>query len=269
MTNLNEYLDKLSLVKVLSFFLLIILIMTLITMVFNIGIGSLLFKLILYGVMLVFFVYKLKSVSLEDSDNSFYGSLKDSYKNIFKSINIYQILFIIIANVLFVSMIFFILRYFSILGFFQFDAYLFGNLSVLSPKVVFIYFLSVVILSPIVEEILFRGIILRRFNEEFGLNKAILISSIFFGLCHSFGGILGAILFGVCASILYIKTRNILVPIFAHFLNNLLSFCLAFTGVEFFIYANDICIYLVIVLAILVNFLLFRAIFNEWPSNFI
>ena len=58
MANLNRYLDELSLIKVLLFFILVILVMTLFGMVFNIEYGDLTFKLILYGFMIVFFVYQ-------------------------------------------------------------------------------------------------------------------------------------------------------------------------------------------------------------------
>ena len=181
----------------------------------------------------------------------------------------YGYLYFLIANILFVSAIYFVLSYMASLSFFQFDAPLFGEFTYLDINTLSLYFLAVVILSPIIEEFLFRGIFLRRFNLELkNLTFAILISSILFGICHNFGGILGAILFGICVSILYIKSRNILVPIFAHFLNNLISFLLALSGIEHLIISNKLIIVLIIVLAILTNFLLFRAIIKEWPTDF-
>ena len=54
MIRLNDYLDKLSIIKVLSFFLLILLLLTLIPMLFNFNLGRLLFKFLLYGIMLLF-----------------------------------------------------------------------------------------------------------------------------------------------------------------------------------------------------------------------
>ncbi len=58
MIRLNDYLDKLSIIKVLSFFILIILVLTLIPMIFNFNLGNLTFKSILYGSMLLFFIYR-------------------------------------------------------------------------------------------------------------------------------------------------------------------------------------------------------------------
>ncbi len=271
MLDFNQYMDKLSIIKVLSFFLLLILFFTLIPMVLDFSMGSLIFKLFLYGIMLVFFVYKLKDIIFRESDgeDSLILCLRRNYDSIFDVANIYQISFIVIANILFVALVFFVLTYLSNLSVIQFDSHLFGDFSFLSADILFLYLLTVVILSPIIEELLFRGIFLRRFNQELdNLTFAIIISSVLFGLCHGFGGILGAILFGICVSILYVKSGNILVPIFAHFLNNLISFLLAFSGIEYFIYNNQIIIVLIIVLAIVSNIVLFRAIFKEWPQKF-
>ena len=266
MIRLNDFLDELSIIKVLSFFLFIILVLTLIPILFKFNLGSLTFKFILYFIMLLFLAYKLNNVDL--GDISLKNALKNEYDSIFKVSDIYHILFIVIANILFVSAIYFLLRYLSILSIIQFDSPLFGDFSTLSVSVLVLYLLTVVILSPIIEETLFRGIFLRRFNKELdNVTLAILISSVLFGVCHSFGGILGAILFGICVSILYIKSRNILVPIFAHFLNNLISFLLALSGIEYFVQGNLIVILVIIVLAIVSNFVLFKAIIDEWPNE--
>ena len=269
MIRFNDYLDKLSIVKVLSFFLLLMLVLTLIPMISNFYLGSLFFKFILYAIMLVFFIYAFKKIDLkENNGNSFLTALKNEYKSIFDVSDIYQVSFIVIANILFVSAIYFVLKYLSAMSFIQFDSSLFGDFTALGIDALLVYLLAVVILSPIIEEILFRGLILRRFNMELdNLTFAILISSILFGICHNFGGILGAILFGICASILYIKSRNILVPILAHFLNNLASFLLALSGIESFIQGNSAAIALIIILAIISNFVLFKAILKEWPKE--
>ncbi len=265
MIRLNDFLDRLSIIKVLSFFLLIILVLTLIPMVFNFNLGSLFFKFILYGIMLLFFAYALNDVDF--GEISLKDTLRKEYDSIFKVSDIYHISFIVIANILFVSAVYFILRYLSYLSIISFNSPLFGDFRTLAISTVALYFLTVVILSPIIEELLFRGLFLRRFNKELDVTLAILISSVLFGVCHNFGGILGAILFGICVSILYIKSKNILVPIFAHFLNNLLSFLLALSGVEYLIQSNLAIIILIIILAIVSNFVLFKAIFSEWPNE--
>ena len=265
MVRLNDFLDRLSIIKVLSFFLLMILVLTLIPMAINLHFGNLFFKFILYGIMLLFFAYELNKIDFDEI--SFKTAMRNEYDSIFKVSDIYHISFIVIANILFVSAVYFILRYLSNLSIISFNSPLFGDFTRLSISILALYFLTVVILSPIIEELLFRGIFLRRFNKELNVTLAILISSVLFGLCHNFGGILGAILFGICVAILYIKSKNILVPILAHFLNNLLSFLLALGGIEYFIQSNSIAIILIIILAIVSNFVLFKAIFSEWPKE--
>ena len=78
MIRFNDYLDKLSIIKVLSFFLLVMLVLTLGSMVFNFYLGGgLFFKFILYTIMLLFFIYKFHQIDLnENSDDSFLVSLK-------------------------------------------------------------------------------------------------------------------------------------------------------------------------------------------------
>ena len=272
MINLTDYLDRLSIIKVLSFFLLIMLIFTLIPMILDFNFGNLIFKLVLYGIMLVFFIYKFHKVDLKEfklKEFSFLDAFKNDFNSLFKICKFHHILFIVAANILFVSTVYFFLTYLDDLSMIKFTAPLFGNFSGSGIDVIFIYFLSVVILSPIIEELIFRGIFLRRFDKALNdLTLAILVSSVLFGICHSFGGILGAILFGICVSILFVKSGNILVPIFAHFLNNIISFLLALSGIESFILGNSIFVILIIILAIVSNFVLLRAIIKEWPRSF-
>ena len=265
MIRLNDFLDRLSLIKVLSFFLLIILVLTLIPMVFKFYLGNLFFKFILYGIMILFFAYELNKLDFEEI--SFKTALRNEFDSIFKVSDIYHVSFIVIANILFVSAVYFILKYLSHLSIIGFDSPLFGDFRTLGISTLALYFLTVVIFSPIIEELLFRGLFLRRFNMELNVTLAILITSVLFGLCHNFGGILGAILFGICVAILYIKSKNILVPIFAHFLNNLVSFLLALSGIEYLMQSNFAVIILIILLAIVSNFVLFKAIFSEWPKE--
>ena len=265
MIRLNDFLDRLSILKVLSFFLLMIIVLTLIPMALDLNFGNLFFKFILYCIMLLFFAYELNKIDFDEI--SFKTALRNEFDSIFEVSDIYHISFIVIADILFVSAIYFILKYLSYLSIIGFNSPLFGDFRTLSLSVLALYFLTIVVFSPIIEELLFRGIFLRRFNKELNVTLAILITSVLFGLCHNFGGILGAILFGICVAILYIKSKNILVPIFAHFLNNLLSFLLALSGIEYLIQSNSIIILLIIVLAIVSNFVLFKAIFSEWPKE--
>ncbi len=88
-----------------------------------------------------------------------------------------------------------------------------------------------VLIAPIVEEFLFRGVILQRFAVKWGITAGILISSLIFGLLHS--DILGAFVFGIVMSLLYINTKTLLVPIACHMLNNGVAFGLSIIAIMF------------------------------------
>ena len=80
-----------------------------------------------------------------------------------------------------------------------------------------------VILAPLCEELLFRAIIFKRLSKIFNIYVGIIISSLVFGLLHIELAIIGAFLFGLACCILYVKYKNILIPMTVHFLNNLLA----------------------------------------------
>lgn len=77
------------------------------------------------------------------------------------------------------------------------------------------------IIAPIAEEFVFRGLVLNRLMAAFGFWGGLGLSSIIFGLFHV--NFFGAFLFAVVASLLYLKTGNLLVPILLHIANNLIA----------------------------------------------
>lgn len=81
--------------------------------------------------------------------------------------------------------------------------------------------LTLVILAPVVEEFVFRGVFLTRFMAKTSMWGGILISSLLFGVLHL--DFIGAFLFGIIASLLYLRTGNLLLPILFHMLNNALA----------------------------------------------
>ena len=81
--------------------------------------------------------------------------------------------------------------------------------------------IAVVFVAPVVEELFFRGMLLTRWSLKWGPTAGIIASSALFGLFHV--GFFGAFAFGVAMSLLYIQTKTLLVPIAAHFLNNLVA----------------------------------------------
>lgn len=82
-------------------------------------------------------------------------------------------------------------------------------------------FISLVILAPIIEEFAFRGVLLHRWSQKWGMNAAILFSSLLFGVAHP--DIIGAFAFGVAMSIIYLKTQTLIVPIICHAFTNIIA----------------------------------------------
>jgi uncharacterized protein len=84
----------------------------------------------------------------------------------------------------------------------------------------FLTVLTLVIVAPVAEELIFRGVLLQRWAKTWGIRTALMASSLLFGLCHA--NVLGLSVFGLIMGILYIQTRTLLVPIACHALNNAL-----------------------------------------------
>jgi uncharacterized protein len=95
-------------------------------------------------------------------------------------------------------------------------------------------FVPVVIMAPIVEEILYRGILFRVFKKE--MIKPvwiILMSGLIFGVIHlNFVQSTYATILGILMALAYYWTKNILVPILMHFGNNLLAVIITFESID-------------------------------------
>lgn len=79
--------------------------------------------------------------------------------------------------------------------------------------------ISLVVIAPLVEEVVFRGMLLHRWTQKLGLKTAILLSSLIFGIVHP--DPIGAFVFGIGMCILYLITQSLFIPIICHASNNL------------------------------------------------
>jgi len=95
-----------------------------------------------------------------------------------------------------------------------------------TPWSILFMIFSVAVLAPVAEEFMFRGLLLKRLIQKTSVWSGILLSSFIFGILHA--DIIGALLFGVIASLLYLQTGNLLLPILMHMLNNSLAVALVF-----------------------------------------
>jgi membrane protease YdiL (CAAX protease family) len=78
--------------------------------------------------------------------------------------------------------------------------------------------LTAVMIAPIVEESLMRGVFLHRFWMKWGINKALIIAAAIFAIGHA--NIIGMSMVALVLSLLYLKYKTLLVPIFFHAMNN-------------------------------------------------
>ncbi|MBM6648139.1 CPBP family intramembrane glutamic endopeptidase [Bacillus sp. RIT 809] len=79
-------------------------------------------------------------------------------------------------------------------------------------------FIMVVFIAPIIGEFVFRGFLLQRFAAKWGTGIAMVVVALLFACLHV--DFLGAVVFSVVLSIVYIRTKSLLMPIAIHMLNN-------------------------------------------------
>lgn len=81
--------------------------------------------------------------------------------------------------------------------------------------------IGAVAVAPVLEEVLFRGVFLSRWGVKWGIGTAIVVSSAIFGILHVDAA--GGMASGVVASLLYLQSRTLIVPIAFHAANNLVA----------------------------------------------
>ncbi|WP_158599115.1 CPBP family intramembrane glutamic endopeptidase [Planococcus salinus] len=89
----------------------------------------------------------------------------------------------------------------------------------------------IAVIAPIAEEFVFRGLVLNRLIATFGFWNGLGLTSLIFGIFHI--NFFGAFLFAVVASLLYVKTGNLLVPILLHIANNTVAVYQSFVNPSF------------------------------------
>ena len=89
----------------------------------------------------------------------------------------------------------------------------------------------VCVLAPLMEELLFRGLLFRRMRDRVGAILGIVLSSIVFGLAH--GNLtqgLFAAAFGIFLAMLYEHYGTLAAPLTAHFANNVFAVILEYSA---------------------------------------
>ena len=90
----------------------------------------------------------------------------------------------------------------------------------------FNYFVGLSITAGVVEEIIYRGFLFWYLSQYVPLWAAILLSSVAFGLAHTYQGLAGGVrtgLIGVAFAVLYVTSGSIWLPILGHALLDILQ----------------------------------------------
>ena len=175
-----------------------------------------LFFILLLSLLLLFFVWCLNGTT----------GLSENFENLFLKENKNEILYVFLLNIIFAFTFLFLI---GILDFALgiLDPTWVTGLDIdhvdLTPSAFLFSAIATIIFAPIMEELIFRGVLFNRLKIKIGILPAMLISSFIFAIGHDFGGITSAFLFGICMCILYLKTDNILIPMSVHFINNLVA----------------------------------------------
>lgn len=227
MSSINEKLKKITLKEILSLIIILFVIQYSINTLNIVHIDV----YWIYIFIIIYFIFKLRDEVL---------SIKVDILEVFSPDILKDILFVVILNIFFSYGMLYLSDF--ILGiapsFNLFNSFLTGSL------------MATIFISPISEELIFRGVFLNRLQLAIPVVFAVLISSLLFAALHSFGSIFSAFIFGICIAILYLKTDNIFVAIFAHFFNNLIAEIIVFFDSDKVLFTDGMAVSVMSVLAI-------------------
>ena len=193
----------------------------------------------LFVFVLLFFIWALKGTH----------GLSDDFSKLFERDNRREIFYIFLINLLFVFLI-------VAEPLMDFTPTYYDTSSLVLEVI------TSIILAPIIEELLFRGVLFNRLKIRTGIVAAMIISSFIFAIGHEFGGITSAFLFGICMCIIYLKTDNILMTMSIHFLNNLVAVLLEFGNADAFLFQMPLAP-ITLLLSIVSGLLILVYIFEE------
>jgi hypothetical protein len=80
--------------------------------------------------------------------------------------------------------------------------------------------LTIAVLPPFIEELIFRGLLLERWAAKWRIGTAVAVQAVLFGILHV--DPVGAAVFGVVMALMYLRTKTLWVPIAMHAANNAL-----------------------------------------------
>lgn len=128
--------------------------------------------------------------------------------------------------------------------------------------------LAVVIMAPIVEELMFRGLVYKRLRRDIKPAYAILISSLLFGVYHmNVVQGLYAFVIGALMAYVYEKYKTLVAPILFHAVANGISVILTETTVLDFLYSSGFVVLLTTLIEIIILGLMVIVIHKKVNMN--
>lgn len=97
-----------------------------------------------------------------------------------------------------------------------------SSINMTSAVILVISFISSAIVAPIVEELIFRGIIMNRLYNKYGLFKSVIYSSILFFIMHINPNPM-LLLLGVSCAFLVYKYKSLIPSMILHICNNIIA----------------------------------------------
>lgn len=160
--------------------------------------------------------------------------LDQNIENIFEENTRKEILYVFITNLLFAFLFALVISSIEMVISLSDPTWISTDIETVDvdSSIVILDAIGAIIFAPIIEELVFRGVLFNRLKIRTGIIPAMIISSAIFGIGHEFGGITSAFLFGICMCILYTKTDNILIPMSVHFLNNVTATLLSVSNLD-------------------------------------
>lgn len=163
--------------------------------------------IIIFGI-----VYNVKRKKAKETQDNHINNIKESYVLLTLIAFLYSMLFLIITykssftglNDMMISM-----NYFNNKN--QFLGFI-------------LYASSILLIAPITEELICRGIMISELNKKFSKNKSIILSAVVFGFMHLLaGGVIlsiGATIMGIILGIVYNVTKSLRSTILVHSVAN-------------------------------------------------
>lgn len=94
-------------------------------------------------------------------------------------------------------------------------------------------FIAVALVAPVVEEMFFRGLILKGYLKHYSVRKSLIISALLFGIAHfNPWQFVTAIIIGIAIGWFYERTDSIVPSVYAHALNNSMGFIVGILGIR-------------------------------------